>query len=94
MKAEGKISASRRVMTTIRGAGVEAWQFLVHAVAAVPRLLKLMMEASAASTPVPNPTILEEDDRDALVLLCWMMSSIHAREQLGTSCSKLVLVNV
>ena len=55
----------------------EAWRdwsavFKGYAGAAVPRLQKLMEEAMKAAAPIPNATILEEDDRAASAQLYWM----------------------
>ena len=44
--------------------------------AAVPRLQELMVEAAKAGKPIPNATILEEDDRAASAQLYWMMLMI------------------
>ena len=44
--------------------------------AAVPRLQKLMTEAAEATTPIPNATILEDEDRAASTQLCWMVLMI------------------
>ena len=59
----------------------EAWQdwsavFKGYAGAAVPRLPKLMEEAMKAEVPIPNATILEEDDRAASARLYWMLLMI------------------
>ena len=59
----------------------DAWQTgvqssLGYAGAAVPRLQKLMVEAAKAGTPIPNATVLEEDDRAASAQLHWMMLMI------------------
>ena len=35
-----------------------------------------MTEAAKAAKPIPNATILEEDDRAASAQLCWMMLMI------------------
>ena len=59
----------------------EAWRdwsavFRGYAGAAVPRLQKLMGEAAKATSPVPNVTILKEEDRAASAQLYWMMLMI------------------
>ena len=59
----------------------EAWRdwsavFKGYAGAAVPRLQKLMEEAMRAEVPIPNATILEEDDRAASAQLYWMLLMI------------------
>ena len=56
----------------------DAWRdwsavFQGYAGAAVPRLQKLMVQAAKAGTPIPNATILEEDDRASSAQLYWMM---------------------
>ena len=61
-----------------------------YAGAAVPRLQKLMVEAAKAGTPIPNATILEQDDRAASAQLYWMMLTICKR----ASCSWQVTVKV
>ena len=50
--------------------------FKGYAGAAVPRLPKLMEEAMKAEVPIPNATILEEDDRAASAQLYWMLLMI------------------
>ena len=59
----------------------EAWRdwsiaFKRYSGAAVPRLQKLMDDAAKAATPIPNATILEDDDRAASAQLYWMMLTI------------------
>ena len=59
----------------------EAWRdwsavFILYAGAAVPRLQKLMGEAAKATAPVPNVTILEDEDRAPTVQRYWMMLMI------------------
>ena len=59
----------------------DAWRdwstvFRGYAGAAVPRLQKLMVEAANAGTPIPNASILEEEDRAASAQLYWMMLMI------------------
>ena len=44
--------------------------------AAIPRLQKLMDDAAKAAAPIPNATILEENDRAASTQLFWMMLMI------------------
>ena len=65
----------------------EAWRdwstvFKGHAGAAVPRLQKLVEDAAKAAAPIPNATILEDDDRAASAQLNWMMlwQSLHVVE--------------
>ena len=50
--------------------------FRGYASAAVPRLQKLMVEAANAVMPIPNASILEEEDRVASGQLYWMMLMI------------------
>ena len=50
--------------------------FKGYAGAAVPRLQKLMDVAAKAAAPIPNATILEEDDRAASAQLYWMVLMI------------------
>ena len=47
-----------------------------YAGAALPRLQKLMEEAMKAEGPIPNATILEEDDRAASAQVYWMLLMI------------------
>ena len=59
----------------------DAWRdwsaaFRRYAGATVPRLQKLMTEAMKAATPIPNGTILEEDDPASSAQLYWMMLMI------------------
>ena len=59
----------------------EAWRdwsavFRGYAGEAVPRLQKLMGKAAKATSPVPNVTILEEEDRAASAQLYWMLLMI------------------
>ena len=56
----------------------DAWRdwstvFKGYAGAAIPRLQKLMDDAAKAVAPIPNATILEENDRVASTQLSWMM---------------------
>ena len=50
--------------------------FKVYAGAAIPRQQKLMDDAAKAVAPIPNATILEENDRAASTQLHWMMLMI------------------
>ena len=74
----------------------EAWRdlgtvFKEYAGAAVPRLQKLMDDAAKAATPIPNATILEDDDRAACAQLYWMMLMI-CKVQLSTPCHPVLLI--
>ena len=53
----------------------DAWSdssavFKEYAGVAVPRLYKLMVEVAKAGTPIPDATVLEDDDRAASAQLC------------------------
>ena len=65
--------ATSRVLKTRGETGVQRPSY---AGAAVPRLQKLLVEAAKAGAPIPNATILEEDDRAASAQLHWMMLMI------------------
>ena len=67
----------------------EAWRdwstvLTGYAGAAVPRLHKLMDDAAKAAAPIPNATILEDDDRAASAQLKWMMLMICMGAALNT----------
>ena len=49
----------------------------------MPRLHELMTEAAKVAAPIPNATILEEDDRAASAQLYWMMLMICKRAALN-----------
>ena len=70
-------------------AAQEAWRdwstvFKGYAGAPVPRLQKLMDDAAKAAAPIPNATILDDDDRAASAQLCWMMLMICKGAALNT----------
>ena len=48
------------------------------------RLQKLMDDAAKAAAPIPNATILEDDDRAASAQLYWMMLKICKGAALNT----------
>ena len=59
----------------------DAWRdwstvFKGYAGAAIPRLQKLMDDAAKAVAPIPNGTILKENDRAASTQLYWVMLMI------------------
>ena len=58
--------------------------FKEYAGAAVPRLQKLMEDAAKAAAPIPNVTILEDDDWAASAQLYWMMPMICKGAALNT----------
>ena len=76
----------------------DAWRdwstmFKGYAGAAAPRLHKLMDDAAKATAPIPNATIVDDDDRAVSAQLCWMMLMI-CRVQLSTPCSWQEIVKV
>ena len=58
--------------------------FKGYAGAAIPRLQKLMDDTAKATEPIPNATILEDDDRAASAQLYWMMPMICRGAALNT----------
>ena len=50
--------------------------FKGYAGVAIPRLQKLMDDAAKAVAPIPNATIMDENDRAAWTQLYWMMLMI------------------
>ena len=50
--------------------------FKVYAGAAIPRPQKLMDNAAKAAAPIPNATIVDDEDRAASAQLYWMMLMI------------------
>ena len=58
--------------------------FKGYAGAAVPRLQKLMDDAAKATAPIPNATILDDDDQAATAQLYWMMLTICNGAALNT----------
>ena len=89
-------TGSPRISTAwVAGDGVdtrgaqEAWRdwstvFKVFAGAAVQRLHKLMNDAAKAAAPIPNATVLDDDDREASAQLYWMMLTICKGAALNT----------
>ena len=70
----------------------DAWRdwstvFKGYAGAAIPRLQKLKDDAAKAAAPIPNATIMDENDRAASTQLYWMMLMICK----GRSAQHLVL---
>ena len=62
---------------TRRNAGLEneltqSRQQAGYAGAAIPRLQKLMEDGAKAAAPIPNATILDDDDRAASAQLYWI----------------------
>ena len=55
-----------------------------YAGAAIPRLQKLMDDAAKAAAPIPNATIVGDEDRAASAQLYWMMLTICKGAALNT----------
>ena len=67
----------------------DAWSdwstvFKEYSGAAIPRLQKLMDNAAKATEPLPNATILDDDDRAASAQLYWIMLMICKGAALNT----------
>ena len=58
--------------------------FKGYAVAAVPRLQKVMDDGAKAAAPIPIATILDDDDREASAQFYWRMLVICKGAALNT----------
>ena len=78
IRAPLRASQTTRVGVDTRLLGKLDWSTVIkgYAGAAVPRQQKLTAEAAKAGAPIPNATILKENDPAASAQLYWMMLMI------------------